>query len=426
MKALLLCAGKGTRLRPFTFNRPKHLLPIVNKPLLAHTIDGLKSAGVRDFVIVIGYLQEMIKEVFRDGSKLGVNIEYITQENPQGTAQAVGIAESLIGSESFLMQYGDVLVSPDVYKSLLVRYNTKKPNSIVSVIPVDDPSKYGVIDKEGERVKQIIEKPEPGTAPTNLANAGLYIFNSAIFDAIRNTKLSKRDEYELTDSIQILIDKNFNIIDYEIKSVWKDIGLPWDLLEANELLLKNMRLENKGTIEKNVNIHGEVGIGEGTVIRSGVYIIGPVLIGNDCIIGPNCYLRPNTVLGNGVKIGNACEIKASLIMDNSAVPHLSYIGDSVIGRNVNLGAGTITANLRFDKKSIKASIKQKRVDSQRKKLGAIIGDNSQSGIGVTFMPGVIVGMNCAIWPNMNVWKDVPSDTLIMPKEETISREWKLS
>jgi len=393
---------------------------------LQHTIDGLKSAGVKDFVIVIGYLQDMIKDYLKDGADIGINVQYITQDNPQGTAQAVGIAEDLIGSGPFIMQYGDILVSSDVYKSIINKYQKYKPDSILSVIQVEDPSKYGVIAKEKDQVTKIIEKPEPGTQPTNLANAGLYIFSSNIFEAIRNTKLSKRNEYEITDSIQMLIDKKLKIMDYEIQSVWKDIGLPWDLLEANELLLKNWNFDNKGTIERNVTIQGPVGIGEGSVIRSGVYIIGPVIIGKNCVIGPNCYLRPNTVLADGVKIGNACEIKASLIMDNSSVPHLSYIGDSVIGRNVNLGAGTITANLRFDKKSIKASIKQQRVDSQRKKLGAIIGDNSQSGIGVTFMPGVIVGMNSAISPNMNVWQDVPSDTLIMPKEETLSREWKLS
>lgn len=423
IKALLLCAGKGTRLRPFTFSTPKHLLPIVGKPLLEHAIDGLKAAGITDLVLIIGYLENIFKNHFGDGSDFGVNIEYVYQSNPQGTAQAVGLAEDLMGSDPYLMQYGDVLISSDVYKSLLNKFEEEKPDSIISVFKVDDPSKYGVIAKENEKVKKIVEKPEPENAPSNLANAGVYILSSNIFDAIRRTELSKRNEYELTDSIQILIDDNFNVIDYEINSFWKDIGVPWDLLEANELLLQNWPLENNGIIENNVNIKGKVGIGEGTTIKSGVYIEGPVLIGRNCTIGPNCYLRPNTVLGDNVKIGHACEIKASLIMDNTSVPHLSYIGDSIIGRNVNLGAGTITANLRMDKKTVKANIQQQRVDSKRKKLGAIIGDNSQSSIGVTFMPGVIVGMNCAIGPNMNIWSDVPSGTLILPKQDTVNREW---
>ncbi|NVM01870.1 MAG: NTP transferase domain-containing protein [Candidatus Helarchaeota archaeon] len=423
MKALLLCAGKGTRLRPFTFTRPKHLLPIVGKPLIKHIIDGLKAAGIKDIIILIGYLDKLIKEYLGDGSEFGVNIEFVNQDDPKGTAQAVGLAEEIIGSEPFFMQYGDVLISADVYISIIKKFEKKKPHSILSVYSVEDPSKYGVIAKENDKVKKIIEKPDPGSAPTNLANAGVYIFSHDIFNAIKRTKLSKRNEYEITDSIQMLIDDDFEIIDFEINSIWKDIGVPWDLLEANELLLPNWPLENRGIIENNVTIKDPVGIGEGTVIRSGSYIDGPVLIGKNCDIGPNCYLRSNTVLGDKVRVGNACEIKASLVMSNSKIPHLSYIGDSIIGRNVNLGAGTITANLKFTKGSVKAYIKDKRVDSRRKKLGAIIGDNSQSGIGVTFMPGVIIGVNCVIGPNMNIWEDIPNDTLILPKEETIKKDW---
>ena len=301
-KGLLLCAGKGTRLRPFTFNRPKHLLPILNKPLLEHIIERLKAAGIKDLVIIIGYLEKMIKEYFKNYSEFGVNIEFVTQSNPQGTAQAVGLAENLMGSDPFLMQYGDVLVSPAVYKSLLNKFVKEQPDSIISVLPVDDPSKYGVILKENGKVKKIIEKPEPGSEPSNLANAGIYIFSPNIFNSIRKTKLSKRNEYELTDSIQMLIDSNLNVIDYKINSFWKDIGAPWDLLEANEILFKNWSLENNGTIEDNVTIKGRVGIGEGTVIRSGVFIEGPVLIGKNCVIGPNCFIRSNTVLGDRVNI----------------------------------------------------------------------------------------------------------------------------
>ena len=154
------------------------MLPIVNKPLLEHTIDGLKSAGIKDIAIVIGYLGEMIQEYFGDGSKQGVNIEYLTQSNPQGTASATILAEKIVGSEPFIMQYGDVLISASDYKSLLKKYETRKPDSIISVFPVDDPSQYGVIAREGGKVKKIIEKPEPGSEPSNLVNAGLYIFNS--------------------------------------------------------------------------------------------------------------------------------------------------------------------------------------------------------------------------------------------------------
>ena len=196
-------------------------------------------------------------------------------------------------------------------------------------------------------------------------------------------------------------------------------------MEANQLLLPSLKFENMGTIQENVHINGDVGVGEGTIIKSGVYIDGPVLIGKNCEIGPNCFLRPFTVLDDDVKIGHACEIKGSLVMSGSKIPHLSYIGDSIIGSNVNLGAGTITANLRMDKNTIKATIKKEKIDTKKRKLGAIVGDNAQSGIGVTLMPGVIVGKNSAIAANMNVIQDVPSDTFVSPKQEIIHKEWKI-
>jgi len=425
MKAVILAAGEGTRLRPFSFTRPKHLLPIIGKPLLEHTIHSLKKIGIEEIIIVIGYLEEMIREYFEDGSKHGVNIEYVNQEVIEGTAAAIKLVENVVDKKPFLLQYGDVLVPSEAYPPLLKKYEEDSSSAIISVREVEDPSKFGVLEVKGDNVLKIVEKPKPGTEPSNLVNAGIYVFTSEIFDAINQTGKSTRGEYEITDSMQILIDANKKVIKYELPCWWKDIGLPWNLLEANQLLLPSIKFEQKGIVEDGVHIHGDVGIGEGSRIKSGVYIEGPVLIGKNCNIGPNCFLRPFTVLENNVKIGHACEIKASLVMSGSAIPHLSYIGDSIIGSNVNLGAGTITANLRMDKETIYATIKKEKVDTKRRKLGVIVGDNAQSGIGVTFMPGIIVGKNSAIAANMNVTNDVPSDTLVLPKTEVISKEWKI-
>ncbi|MHA1784388.1 MAG: bifunctional sugar-1-phosphate nucleotidylyltransferase/acetyltransferase [Candidatus Helarchaeota archaeon] len=423
MKAVILSAGEGTRLRPFTFTRPKHLLPIVGKPLLEHTIESLKKIGITDIIIVIGYLEEMIRDYFEDGSKLGVNIEYVNQQVIEGTAAAIKLVEDVVNDEPFLLQYGDVLIPPESYPPLIKKFKKLTPSSILSVREVEDPSKFGVIQTKGDNVITIIEKPK--TEISKLVNAGIYIFTKDIFEAINKTNKSQRGEYEITDSIQILINDGKDVLKYELPSWWKDIGLPWNLLEANQLLLPELELKNEGTIEENVHISGKVGIGEGSKIRSGVYINGPVLIGKNCDIGPNCFLRPYTVLENGVKIGHACEIKGSLIMSGTKIPHLSYIGDSIIGSNVNLGAGTITANLRMDRETIKATIKKQRIDTKKKKLGVILGDNAQSGIGVTFMPGVVVGKNSAIAANMNVTHDVPSDTFVAPKQEIVMKEWKI-
>ncbi|RLE62057.1 MAG: hypothetical protein DRJ38_10320, partial [Thermoprotei archaeon] len=188
---------------------------------------------------------------------------------------------------------------------------------------------------------------------------------------------------------------------------------------ANQYLLDQISGANQGTIEKNVTIKGKVIIGEDTIIRSGSYLVGPLYIGSHSDIGPNCYIREYCSIGNNVRVGHACELKNTIIFDNSHVPHLSYIGDSIIGSHVNLGAGTITANLRFDKKSVPMTIKGERMDSGRKKMGAIIGDYVQTGIGTTLMPGVKIGPYSIVGPNMNLWDDIPPRSVVIEKPRKV-------
>jgi bifunctional UDP-N-acetylglucosamine pyrophosphorylase/glucosamine-1-phosphate N-acetyltransferase len=173
---------------------------------------------------------------------------------------------------------------------------------------------------------------------------------------------------------------------------------PWHLLDANEELLKKMKNKIEGTVEKNVMMKGIVIVGKDTIIRSGTYIEGPVLIGTNCKIGPNSYLRPYTTIGNHCHIGNASEVKNSIVMDHSNVPHLNYIGDSVIGQQCNLGAGTTIANLRLDKKNIPVILNGKKLDSKRQKLGMIMGDNSQTGINSIVNVGTMIGNDVFIGP----------------------------
>ncbi|MBD3229944.1 MAG: NTP transferase domain-containing protein [Candidatus Lokiarchaeota archaeon] len=416
MKAIILVAGEGKRLRPLTYTRPKHLLPIAGKPLLEHTIQGLKENGINEFILVIGYEKEFIKQYFKDGAKLGVKIEYILQDTPLGTAHAAGMAENHIEND-FILIYGDILVSKSTFKGLLEKYRESNSNAIISLKKVNDPEKYGIINLEGGVAKRIIEKPKDKTIG-NLANAGIYILKPSIFEAIKNTKKSKRGEFELTDSLQMLIDQGEKIYGFSLPSWWLDVGRPWDLLKANKLLMdKETEYNSKGEVEEGVHIRGNVKIGKNTIIRSGSYLKGPVIIGDNCQIGPNCYIRDYTTIGNNIRIGNACEIKGSIIMDNTNVSHLSYVGDSIIGENCNLGAGTITANLRFDKKHIKMRVKKRIVNTGRKKLGMILGDNVQTGIGTTLLPGIKVGNNSVIGPNINIWNDIPPHSKVILKEK---------
>ena len=411
MKAVVLAAGKGERLRPLTENRPKHLLPIGGKPLLKWILEGLVEAGVEEALLVTHYMEDQIKDNFGDGDQLGLEIGYIRQEELTGTANAFRMAEDFANGEEFIGVYGDIFLPPDGFKALTKTH--RKGETTMCVIPVDDPSQMGVVALEGDRVTQIIEKPAPGEEPSDLANAGMYFFTPEIFSLIDETGLSSRKEYEITDSLKSLIESGSTLRAVTLpEGSWLDVGLPWNLLEANEKALGSMDSSIDGDIEDGVSIHGPVKIAAGARVRSGVYIEGPVCIGPGSDIGPNSYLRPSTSIGADVRVGNACEVKNSIIMNGAHVPHISYVGDSIIGERCNLGAGTSTANIRFDKENVKVEIKGKKIDTGRRKLGVIMGDDVQTGINVSLMPGVKVGSGAWIAPGLTVNEDVKSGAFL--------------
>ena len=412
MKAVVLAAGEGNRLKPITSSRPKPMIPVAGKPLLEHTIVGLRDAGISDILLIVGYKEDVIKNYFSNGiDQYNINIEYKTQEEYLGTAHATGYAKDFVKDDSFLMMYGDLLVSPIIFKEVLSKFNQSKKEGLISLIEVGNPQDYGIISLNSDGfVEKIIEKPSPELNLGNLANAGIYIFDPLIFEAIEKTEKSMRDEYEFTDSMDILINQlKGNIVGYTIKDYfWSDIGLPWQLLDANKYLLEQLKGKILANVEKNVSISGNVFAGKNTVLRSGSYIQGPCYIGENNVIGPNAFIRPYTSIGNRCHIGMS-ELKNSIIFSNTNILHFNYIGDSIICENVNLGAGTKVANLRLDEKNVKMNIKGRLIDSGKEKLGAIIGPNVKTGINVSIMTGKKIGENSRIGAHTMVMEDVPSN-----------------
>jgi bifunctional UDP-N-acetylglucosamine pyrophosphorylase/glucosamine-1-phosphate N-acetyltransferase len=370
------------------------MLRILNKPILEHLLVTAKSAGINDFVFVIGYRNEQIREYFMDGKKWGVNIEYRLQRHPQGTADALLKVKDII-DDRFILMNGDVLTSVDDLKSLI-----KNEGFVMTVKEQDNVSGLGVIEVVDNKVLRIHEKTD--SPPTNLVNTGFYTMTPRIFDALQATPLSPRGEYELTDSLQFLIDKGESIAFQKLAS-WHSITYPWDLFDENKLFISE-ESNNYGTIEENVSIKGPYIIGEGTIIRSGCYIVGPVIIGNCCNIGPNCYIRPVTAIEDNCHIGSAVEIKNSIIMRGSKIPHHNYVGDSIIGENCNLGAGTKIANLRFDNKDINSS--------HKRKLGALLGDNVSTGINACIDAGTLIGDNSIIGPGAIARRNISPNSKI--------------
>jgi len=423
MKAVILAAGEGTRLQPITSTRPKHLIKVGGRPILEHCLNAVKTSGIEEALIVIHYMGDTIRQYFGDGKKFGLKIEYVEQKTMLGTGNAVSLVELHV-KDDFLMVYGDLLFSAEAVKNVIDLHKKEKPAATMAVVPVENPEDYGIMELENEKhVKQVVEKPKRNEAPSNLANAGIYVFSTEIFDKVRETSASARGEWEITDAISQLSKEKKTVLAAKIsQDDWVDIGRPWDLLEANRWALMRMDHKVYGYVESGAHLIGPVTVAETAHIRSGAYIEGPALIDEESDIGPNCYIRPYTSIGKKVRIGNACEIKNSIIMDNVHIGHLSYVGDSILGENCNLGAGTITANYRLEGGTIKMVVKDRVVDSGRTKLGAVFGDNVKAGINALFMPGVKVGCNSWVGPNVVVHRDVGADTVVLLKQNLEERK----
>jgi len=361
------------------------MLPIANKPILEHLLIEARKAGIREFIFIVGYHDEQVRDYFGSGDKWEVNIDYATQRQQLGTADALKMVKGLVDG-NFLMMNGDIIVGQKDISGL-----RNKRNNTLGVVEVENARGLGIVEVSKDKVVHIYEKVEE--FPSHIANAGLYLFTPDIFDAISQTSKSPRGEYEITDSLQLMIDKGRHI-SYRKISYWLDLSYPWDLLPANEALLAQVESQNLGELEENVVMKGVVSIGENTVVRSGSYVVGPVIIGQGCDIGPNCFLRPFTAIGDNCHIGNAVEVKNSIIMKSSKIPHHNYVGDSIIGENCNLGAGTKIANLRLDKEEVSVA----NIDTKRSKLGTVIGDKVETGINTSINVGSMIGNNTHIGP----------------------------
>ncbi len=385
MKAVILAAGKSTRLHPLTVNRPKVLMPVANASLLEHNLQQLLATKIiTEAVIVVGFQSEQVMTRF--GNKYGkIKLAYAFQTEQLGTGHALLQAEKHVSGEKRVL----VLMGDDLYRSSDIKRCLKHDSSILAK-KVQDIRSFGKIIAAGGMLKGLVEKPDENGG--GLANTACYVLPKEIFPLLRKLKKSSRGEYEITDAITQL-----PRVAMEEAEFWQPITYPWSLLEANEALLKQKekskpQIDKTAVVEKYATLKGFVSVGKNTVIRNGAYIEGPVMIGDDCIIGPNCYIRPYTSIGNKCKVGNAVEIKNSIFMEHAVIGHLSYCADSVIGQNVNFGAGTITANLRHDNSHVKSMVKGDLIRTGRRKFGTIIGDNAKTGIHTSIYPGR------KIWP----------------------------
>jgi len=329
MKGLVLSGGTGTRLRPLTYTSAKQLIPIANKPILFYVLEDIKSAGIDEVGIIVGQTKDEVINAVGDGSKFGLKITYIPQEAPLGLAHAVKIAEDYLGDTPFVMYLGDNLLKNGI-KQHVIDFINGKYDALISLCKVEHPEQFGVAEMEGNRVVRLVEKPK--NPKSDLALVGIYFFTKSIFEAIKKIKPSKRNELEITDAIQELINMNYNVEARLVDGWWKDTGKPEDVLEANQLILSDLKSYDYSQKEENVLVQGQVAIGKNTIIRKNTKIRGPVIIGNSCEIGPNTYIGPYTSIGDNTIIKNG-EIEFSIIIGDTYIDCGKRIVESLIGRN---------------------------------------------------------------------------------------------
>jgi len=394
-KAVILAAGEGKRLRPFTETMPKVMLPVANKPLLEHVFDAVKKSGITEVIVVVGYKKEVIMEYFKDYTD--IKITYVTQDRQLGTAHALLQAEPYI-KDSFIVLAGDNIIDSKSIEALM------KDQSDYSLLIKEHPhpSKYGVVFVEQHSIRRIVEKPKEDVG--KYISTGIYKLPKSVFKDIK--QCSSEGIHALSAVIQSIIDKGAHINTILAKA-WMDVVYPWDLITVNEAMIQETTASTSGVIEKGVTLKGPVSIGKDTKIYAGCYIVGPVIIGDGCEIGPNTCIFPSTTIGNNTVIHPFSDIRSSVLMDDTHISSNSHISHSVIGKGCIIGDNfsTITGKTIIE------------IDDEFKKLetpiGAMIGQDSIIESHVVVDPGKIIGRKCIISPLNHITKNIASESKVI-------------
>jgi len=329
LKGIILHGGHGTRLRPLTHTGPKQLLPIANKPMSQYCVESIKNTGIDEIAIIIGGIgANKVKEYYGNGDNFGVKFTYISQESPKGISHAIQLCKNFVNNEKFLVFLGDNIIQKEI-EHIAKKFENSDDDASVLLCEVDNPSRFGIADVKNGKIIKIMEKPKD--PPTNLAVTGIYFLTPKIFDVIERLKPSWRNELEITDALQMLLEEGNKITYHTITDYWKDTGTPEDIINANKEILDNMKPYFFG-IKNDVEINGNVMIGEGTILRSGSKLFGPIIIGKNCIVENNSRIGPNSSIGENTIISNS-DIEDSIIMNDCQIKSTRKIRKSIISNN---------------------------------------------------------------------------------------------
>jgi UDP-N-acetylglucosamine diphosphorylase/glucosamine-1-phosphate N-acetyltransferase len=411
VQAVILAAGAGERAFPLSAARPKPMFELLGKPLLAYVIENLRAAGIRDLIVVTGPDIQAIRDYFGDGSSLGTQIQYTTQEKALGMANALKSAEHLL-EDRFFMLNGNDIFEPQLLSRVVDKAEQTGSDLVLVGRDMAQPWKFGVFEFTDGKVTAVVEKPPMGQEPSNTVVVGVYFFSKLIFDYIDRTPLTN---FQLEAAYQGLIDEgNVEFVPYD--GVFESFKYPWDLLTINEHLMTRFVTEpcisDQALISDRAIIDGNVIIADGVRVFENAVIRGPAYIGPNSVIGNNVLIWNHSSIGENSVVGFSSEIKHSIIGSDCWI-HMSYVGDSILSDRCSFGAGTITANYRFDEGDVSVDVKGESISSGTDKLGAFLGPDCKTGCNATLMPGVKVGPHSIVGPGVLLRDDLPPDTLML-------------
>ena len=384
MRALVLAAGRGTGLYPFTETRPKAMLPMAGEMLLDSALGKLRAAGVTDVVMVVGHCADKIIDHFSNGASHGITIQYVRQKDPSGIRDAVCRArEHFQPGEGFLLVYADVLTSGNIYRHVMQTFGSFN-QPVAAICHTPQAQNFGTVYLDADMfINKLVEKPSHKEMG-NYVLAGVFVMPYTLFDLLR--------KYEMDESFnQIIASTGIRSAIWE--EPWLDAQRPWDLLHGNQMVMRTWdeaRVSGAVQLRGAIQFRGPVRIESDVVIESGASIFGPCFIGKGTFIGNDVLIRSNTSVGAGCTIGFGVELKNCILLDNVRVGRLSYIGDSVVGENAYVGSGAVTVNHNLDRSNIRLAMKEGKVDSESNKLGSFIGDNAKVGASNTLAAGAVI------------------------------------
>ena len=398
MQAIILAAGESSRFWPLN-QKHKSLFKIMGRPLIWYTVDGLKKAGIKDVIIVQDSKREIEKEL--NDKK----IKYVVQPKPKGMGDALWQARNLIKGPFAVLNAERIDAGEIIQKSKIKSQNYKsKFKSILFGQKTKNPQLFGMAKLKRDRILEIIEKPKKGREPSNIKVVGVYLLEPGFFEIYQKVK---KHMYDFEDALSEYMKKNYVkiIILKKSKEGAPSLKYPWQLFSVVKYLFdKNLKKD-------------EVRLGQNAKVFEGAVVKGPCYIGPNCVIGNNALVRDYTNLEEGTMVGAQAEVARSIFQKNSHV-HSGYFGDTILGENCRVGAGTVTGNVRLDRGEIKVKIKGEKIGTGLTSLGAMVGNNTNIGINASLMPGVLIGSGCAVGPASVVFENLEDNTTFYTKFES--------